>query len=65
MNRVYKCICKWDERKYCGCFRSGVCDKPQEEQLHPHNDGLDEYREPKKCCQCGACPGGCIAEAKP
>ena len=23
-----KCICDWDERKHCGCFRPGVCDVP-------------------------------------
>lgn len=23
-----KCICEWDKRQFCGCFRAGVCDIP-------------------------------------
>lgn len=26
---------------------------------------IEKANPPIKCCQCGACPGGCVAESKP
>lgn len=36
------CICEWEQRKFCGCFRAGVCDKWAEPVALPEPEQLFE-----------------------